>query len=175
MIEDESYRPKVYLFICFSINAYISQLFIVGRGRLAGQEEEFPGPDNPSKLRRSIANADTRGMSLNFLFSQRTWPSPAIHFCMVLVAIPFFGLQLIHHTLFLQSLTHYLDGGLYPARTGQAMRDAQRSRSSPYDRGTTAAEYEAYMQGLSTGRNILATGRFLTLTAPPQIPGFYRY
>ncbi|EFW22537.1 meiosis protein MEI2 [Coccidioides posadasii str. Silveira] len=47
MLEHPSFRPK---------------LFYTGSGPLAGTEEPFPGPDNPSKMRRSVENAEHVGM-----------------------------------------------------------------------------------------------------------------
>ncbi|PYH66051.1 meiosis protein MEI2 [Aspergillus vadensis CBS 113365] len=47
MLEHPSFRPK------------ISQ---TGTGPLAGTEDRFPGPDNPSKMRRSIENAEHVGL-----------------------------------------------------------------------------------------------------------------
>ncbi|KAG2417185.1 hypothetical protein HFD88_008403 [Aspergillus terreus] len=44
MLEHPSFRPKV------------------GTGPLAGTEDRFPGPDNPSKMRRSIENAEHVGL-----------------------------------------------------------------------------------------------------------------
>lgn len=46
MLEHKSFRPK---------------LFHTGNGPLAGTEEDFPPPDNPSKMRRSIENAEHVG------------------------------------------------------------------------------------------------------------------
>lgn len=37
------------------------QIFHTGTGPLAGTEDRFPGPDNPSKMRRSIENAEHVG------------------------------------------------------------------------------------------------------------------
>lgn len=37
------------------------QIFHTGSGPLAGTEDRFPGPDNPSKMRRSIENAEHVG------------------------------------------------------------------------------------------------------------------
>ena len=37
------------------------QIFHTGTGPLAGAEDRFPGPDNPSKMRRSIENAEHIG------------------------------------------------------------------------------------------------------------------
>ncbi|RDK36739.1 hypothetical protein M752DRAFT_310948 [Aspergillus phoenicis ATCC 13157] len=39
-----------------------SQIFQTGTGPLAGTEDRFPGPDNPSKMRRSIENAEHVGL-----------------------------------------------------------------------------------------------------------------
>ncbi|OAX79451.1 hypothetical protein ACJ72_06232 [Emergomyces africanus] len=79
MLEHPSFRPKI---------------FHTGTGPLAGTEDRFPGPDNPSKMRRSVENAE--------------------------------------HV------------GLFAPRVGQQYRDEQRRRRSQFDRGTTAAEREAY-------------------------------
>lgn len=37
------------------------QIFHTGKGPLAGTEDTFPGPDNPSKMRRSVENAEHVG------------------------------------------------------------------------------------------------------------------
>ncbi|KAL4950564.1 hypothetical protein BDW69DRAFT_197165 [Aspergillus filifer] len=47
MLEHPSFRPKI---------------FHTGTGLLAGKEDRFPGPDNPSKMRRSIENAEHVGL-----------------------------------------------------------------------------------------------------------------
>ncbi|RDW59276.1 putative meiosis protein MEI2 [Aspergillus mulundensis] len=47
MLEHPSFRPKI---------------FHTGTGSLAGKEDRFPGPDNPSKMRRSIENAEHVGL-----------------------------------------------------------------------------------------------------------------
>ncbi|CRG88745.1 Meiosis protein mei2 [Talaromyces islandicus] len=47
MLEDPSFRPK---------------LFYTGKGPLAGTEEPFPGPNNISKMRRSVENAEQVGL-----------------------------------------------------------------------------------------------------------------
>ncbi|KAI9697902.1 MAG: hypothetical protein M1836_004254 [Candelina mexicana] len=47
MLEHAGYRPKI---------------FHTGSGSLAGQEDDFPGPDNPSKMRRSVENAEHVGL-----------------------------------------------------------------------------------------------------------------
>ncbi|KAF9892202.1 hypothetical protein FE257_002608 [Aspergillus nanangensis] len=46
MLEHPSFRPKRM------------QIFHTGTGPLMGTEDRFPGPDNPSKMRRSIENAE---------------------------------------------------------------------------------------------------------------------
>ena len=46
MLEHPSFRPKLYR---------------TGTGSLVGTEETFPGPDNPSKMRRSVENAEHVG------------------------------------------------------------------------------------------------------------------
>ncbi|OJJ38553.1 hypothetical protein ASPWEDRAFT_168455 [Aspergillus wentii DTO 134E9] len=47
MLEHPSFRPKI---------------FHTGAGPLVGTEDRFPGPDNPSKMRRSIENAEHVGL-----------------------------------------------------------------------------------------------------------------
>ncbi|KAG8532028.1 uncharacterized protein KY384_003664 [Bacidia gigantensis] len=47
MLEHPSFRPKLYR---------------TGTGPLVGSEETFPGPDNPSKMRRSVENAEHIGL-----------------------------------------------------------------------------------------------------------------
>ncbi|KAI9836681.1 MAG: hypothetical protein M1819_001317 [Sarea resinae] len=47
MLEHPSFRPKI---------------FHTGTGPLAGTEDTFPGPDNPSKMRRSVENAEHVGL-----------------------------------------------------------------------------------------------------------------
>ncbi|PGH27933.1 hypothetical protein AJ80_00483 [Polytolypa hystricis UAMH7299] len=47
MLEHPSFRPKI---------------FHTGNGPLAGTEDRFPGPDNPSKMRRSVENAEHVGL-----------------------------------------------------------------------------------------------------------------
>ncbi|MCJ1396506.1 hypothetical protein MMC18_009397 [Xylographa bjoerkii] len=49
MLEHPSFRPKI---------------FHTGRDASGGQEEKFPGPDNPSKMRRSVENAEHVGESI---------------------------------------------------------------------------------------------------------------
>jgi len=46
MLEHHSFRPKIF---------HIT-------GPMAGEEEAFPGPDNPSKMRRSVENAEHVGL-----------------------------------------------------------------------------------------------------------------
>ena len=47
MLEHPSFRPKI-----FHTNGSV----------LAGQEDSFPSPDNPSKMRRSVENAEHVGL-----------------------------------------------------------------------------------------------------------------
>ncbi|KAI9844093.1 MAG: hypothetical protein M1837_005807 [Sclerophora amabilis] len=47
MLEHPSFRPKI---------------FYTGPGPMAGTEDVFPGPDNPSKMRRSVENAEHVGL-----------------------------------------------------------------------------------------------------------------
>lgn len=46
MLEHHSFRPKIFH----------------TTGPMAGEEEAFPGPDNPSKMRRSVENAEHVGL-----------------------------------------------------------------------------------------------------------------
>ena len=79
---------------------------------MAGTEEPFPGPDNPSKMRRSVENAEHVGET-------SAWSFFAVK------------LGLMHDT-----------EGLFAPRAGQNFRDEQRRRRSQYDRGTRLAEIE---------------------------------
>lgn len=79
---------------------------------MSGEEEDFPPPDNPSKMRRSVENAEHVGA-----FSS----SSCHHDCRTLI----------------DSCS-----GLFAPRAGQNFRDEQRRRRSQYDRGTRLAEIE---------------------------------
>lgn len=62
MLEHPSFRPKVKMkpsIYCSSTKGV--QIFHTGQGPLAGTEDKFPGPDNPSKMRRSVENAEHVG------------------------------------------------------------------------------------------------------------------
>ncbi|TPX24788.1 hypothetical protein DIZ76_010231 [Coccidioides immitis] len=61
MLEHPSFRPK---------------LFYTGSGPLAGTEEPFPGPDNPSKMRRSVENAEHVGM---YKLVKTSVPKPGLY------------------------------------------------------------------------------------------------
>jgi len=103
---------------------------------MAGREEPFPGPDNHSKMRRSVENAEHVGSSAP---SQR-------------------GLYKANrHLTCLRMLTLRSAIGLFAPRAGQQYRDEQRRRRSQYDRGTTAAEMENYHQAYNDiyDRNML--------------------
>lgn len=64
MLEHPGFRPKV----TYSDDVLIKKIakglkiFHTGKGPLAGTEDTFPGPDNPSKMRRSVENAEHVGM-----------------------------------------------------------------------------------------------------------------
>lgn len=63
MCERPAFRPKV----CYSsppvlMPLTLLQLYKTGDGPDAGKEEPFPLPDNESKLRRSLDNAETVGL-----------------------------------------------------------------------------------------------------------------
>jgi len=55
---------------CFA-SADTLQLYITGPSSDAGQEEKFPAPDNPSKMRRSVENAEHVGLYKPTKFSPR--------------------------------------------------------------------------------------------------------
>lgn len=63
MLEHPSFRPKVQLgpSSLSTQNLSYLQIFHTGQGALAGTEDKFPGPDNPSKMRRSVENAEHVG------------------------------------------------------------------------------------------------------------------
>lgn len=45
------------------------QIFHTGQGPSAGTEDKFPGPDNPSKMRRSVENAEHVGKQYRSCYS----------------------------------------------------------------------------------------------------------
>lgn len=63
MLELPSFRPKVQTLCCCRerILTNSSKIYHTGTGPLAGTEDKFPGPDNPSKMRRSVENAEHVG------------------------------------------------------------------------------------------------------------------
>ena len=73
----------------------------------------FPGADNPSKMRRSIENAEHVGMFEGLVYLE-------IILCCLSSCVK----------------------GLFAPRAGQHFRDEQRRRRSQYDRGTRFAELE---------------------------------
>jgi hypothetical protein len=115
MLEHPSFRPKV----CCNRPTLLPstdislQIFVTGTGPSAGTEDVFPGPDNPSKMRRSVENAEHVGKwpFVVHVYGQATDPDS--------VAI-----------------------GLFAPRAGQQFRDEQRRRRSHYDRGTRLAQVE---------------------------------
>lgn len=99
-------------------DAYQWQIFHTGTGSLAGKEDILPGPDNPSKMRRSVENAEHVGE-----YSGTTN-------CAWFRAVPADPIMLLNLS------------GLFAPRAGQHFRDEQRRRRSQYDRGTRLAELE---------------------------------
>lgn len=64
MLEHPSFRPKVGIYLahhCLSSRSV--QIFYTGSHPRAGEEEDFPLPDNASKMRRSVENAEHVGES----------------------------------------------------------------------------------------------------------------
>lgn len=63
MLEEPAFRPKVkYVTICSDIDIFNNdQIFRTARHPDAGEEEDFPLPDNASKMRRSVENAEHVG------------------------------------------------------------------------------------------------------------------
>lgn len=63
MLELPSFRPKVSSPGCSRENILIksSKIYHTGTSPIAGSEDKFPGPDNPSKMRRSVENAEHVG------------------------------------------------------------------------------------------------------------------
>lgn len=62
MLEHPSFRPKVTRKSSnLGLSAKGVQIFHTGQSPLAGTEDKFPGPDNPSKMRRSVENAEHVG------------------------------------------------------------------------------------------------------------------
>lgn len=67
MLEHPSFRPKVLSPLSKKDGECAHsryKIFHTGTGSLAGTEDRFPGPDNPSKMRRSIENAEHIGQYL---------------------------------------------------------------------------------------------------------------
>ena len=63
MLELPSFRPKVHSPCCCqqSILTKSPKIYHTGTGPMTGTEDKFPGPDNPSKMRRSVENAEHVG------------------------------------------------------------------------------------------------------------------
>jgi len=62
MLEHPTFRPKVRNSSFLNPLAYQLQIFFTGKDPRAGEEEPFPPPDNASKMRRSVENAEHVGM-----------------------------------------------------------------------------------------------------------------
>ena len=69
MMEHPSFRPKVSGAARALLDAD-SQIFRTGSEPGAGEEEDFPGPDNASKMRRSVENAEHVGMLQNCILDR---------------------------------------------------------------------------------------------------------
>jgi hypothetical protein len=66
MLEHPSFRPKVRNSLLDASGVLLIQkIFILGDAPHGGMEDEFPGPDNASKMRRSVENAEHVGMYYN--------------------------------------------------------------------------------------------------------------
>jgi hypothetical protein len=61
MLEHPTFRPKVRSSAITMDLAYCLQIFFTGNDPRAGEEEKFPSPDNASKMRRSVENAEHVG------------------------------------------------------------------------------------------------------------------
>ncbi|KIW75843.1 hypothetical protein Z517_10588 [Fonsecaea pedrosoi CBS 271.37] len=62
---------------CLSTLAFAPrQLFVAGNVQNAGQEEKFPEPDNHSKMRRSVENAEHVGLYLPLRLNPGWYPVP---------------------------------------------------------------------------------------------------
>ncbi|KAK5061355.1 hypothetical protein LTR84_007897 [Exophiala bonariae] len=63
MLEHPAFRPKVRTILTVTMSSTnVFQLFFTRGHPNAGQEEKFPSPDNPSKMRRSVENAEHVGL-----------------------------------------------------------------------------------------------------------------
>lgn len=121
MLEAQHYRPKV----CFGFvpepnntQSDVLQLYYTVNGpkpELAGQEEQFPEPDNQSKMKRSCENAEHVGKSKQ-------------------------EAALKSHIFIMPDTS----SGLFTPNAGQHYRDEQRRRRSQFDRGTRLAAMEEY-------------------------------
>lgn len=62
MLEHPSFRPKV-MTLCHLTTVVLTkiQIFFTGSHQRASEEEDFPLPDNVSKMRRSVENAEHVG------------------------------------------------------------------------------------------------------------------
>ncbi|EXJ80283.1 hypothetical protein A1O1_08425 [Capronia coronata CBS 617.96] len=160
MLEHPGFRPK---------------LFVAGNVPNAGQEERFPGPDNASKMRRSVENAEHVGLFIHTSPTRR-FPCPVEHRVRRAGQIKLANGRRAGHYLpparanasspqkFIETAQEEVNqtrgsprtvnvnspydpfaGG--PARfsQGQAYREEQRRRRSQFDRGTPGAENEMGM------------------------------
>jgi hypothetical protein len=75
MLEHPTFRPKVRSSSVAITPANHLQIFFTGKHARAGEEEPFPSPDNASKMRRSVENAEHVGMFKRPTFIIFTNPS----------------------------------------------------------------------------------------------------
>lgn len=78
MLEHPAFRPKVSSSIPhLDLTLTILKLYRAGNVTNAGQEEAFPGPDNHSKMRRSVENAEHVGLYIPLHLNPGFWyPNP---------------------------------------------------------------------------------------------------
>ena len=116
MKEFDGYRPKVSWLILNTASFNVIDIFQLyyteSDPRRCGQEAPFPPPDNWSKVKRSIDNAQHIGKSESWLVAQAPFTDAIV------------------------------SSGLFPPRAGQQTRNEQRHRRSQFDRGTPRAQLE---------------------------------
>ena len=104
----------------------------------------FPGPDNPSKMRRSVENAEHVGLFKPAQKKHRKNKARKSKAVRGNQPMPYLPSPLRETNTDISS-----GAGLFAPRQGQVYREEQRRRRSQFDRGTPGAEFEAHSQGLS--------------------------
>jgi hypothetical protein len=74
MLEHPTFRPKVRSSSVAITPVNHLQIFFTGNHAHAGEEEPFPSPNNVSKMRRSVENAEHVGMFKRPLLSSSLIP-----------------------------------------------------------------------------------------------------